>query len=60
MDRCASDSLPEVTVCRERESVLLTSRLADWSGFFASPVKASPDFMAEREDLPIQERSFGR
>lgn len=29
-----------------------------WPGFFASGLKVSSDFMAEREQLPVQERTF--
>ncbi|WP_213953501.1 MULTISPECIES: type II toxin-antitoxin system VapB family antitoxin [unclassified Variovorax] len=52
------DSVREVFIRREGESVILTPRPADWSGFFESPVVASPDFMADAERLPVQERSF--
>jgi antitoxin VapB len=38
--------------------VVLTPRPTDWSGFFASGMTASADFMAETERLPIQERRF--
>jgi hypothetical protein len=31
---------------------------ADWSGFFASGMTASADFMADSESLPIQKRTF--
>jgi antitoxin VapB len=58
MDFRFPDSVREVFIRREGESVILTPRPADWSGFFASPVKASPDFMADAERMPVQERSF--
>ena len=41
------DSVREVFICREGESVVLTPRPNDWSGFFASGMKASSDFMAD-------------
>lgn len=52
------ESVREVFIRREGESVILTPRPADWSGFFASSAKASADFMVDAERMPIQERSF--
>ena len=52
------ESVREVFIRREGESVILTPRPTDWSGFFATGMKASADFMAENERLPIQERTF--
>jgi antitoxin VapB len=52
------DSVHEVYIRREGESIVLTPRPPDWSGFFASGVRASDDFMADRERMPVQERSF--
>ena len=52
------DSVREVFIRREGESVVLTPRPTDWSGFFASGMTASSDFMVDRERMPIQERSF--
>ena len=52
------ESVREVYIRREGESVVLTPRPTDWSGFFASGVTVSADFMAEGERLPIQERTF--
>jgi len=51
-------SVREVFIRHEGESVVLTPRPNDWSGFFASASKASADFMADLERLPVQERSF--
>ena len=51
------ESVREVFIRREGESVILTPRPTDWSGFFAIGT-ASADFMAERERMPIQERKF--
>lgn len=51
------ESVREVFIRREGESVVLTPRPSDWSGFFATGT-ASADFMAERECMPIQERRF--
>jgi len=52
------DSVREVFIRREGESVVLTPRPTDWSGFFASGMTASSDFMVDRERMPIQERAF--
>lgn len=51
------DQVREVFIRREGESVILTPRPRDWSGFFACG-HASADFMADVERLPVQERSF--
>jgi len=53
-----ADSVQEVFIRREGESVVLTPRPTDWSGFFALGLKASDDFMSTSERLPIQEREF--
>jgi len=52
------ETVREVFIRREGESVILTPRPSDWSGFFASGAKASSDFMVGVERMPIQERSF--
>ena len=52
------DSVREVFIRREGESVVLTPRPTDWSGFFASGMTASSDFMVGDEPMPIQERAF--
>ncbi|MBQ0932839.1 type II toxin-antitoxin system VapB family antitoxin [Ideonella alba] len=52
------ESVREVFIRREGESVVLTPRPTDWSGFFALGLTASADFMAETERLPVQERRF--
>jgi antitoxin VapB len=53
-----ADSVHEVFIRREGESVILTPRPNDWAGFFASGQKASTDFMVDVKPLPVQERSF--
>lgn len=58
MDFRFPKSVREVFIRREGESVILTPRPADWSGFLASNLKASADFMSGVERLPVQERSF--
>ncbi len=52
------ESVREVFIRREGESVVLTPRPTDWSNFLASGLKASDDFMADRERMSIQERTF--
>ena len=52
------NSVREVFIRREGESVVLTPRPDNWSGFFASGMTASSDFMVEGERMPIQERAF--
>lgn len=52
------ESVREVFIRREGESVVLTPRPSDWSSFFASGMTASADFMADAERMPNQERSF--
>lgn len=52
------DGVREVFIRREGESVVLTPRPTDWSGFFASGLTATADFMADAERMPIQERTF--
>ena len=52
------ESVREVFIRREGESVVLTPRPTDWSGFFAPGMTASSDFMADSERMPIQERTF--
>jgi antitoxin VapB len=50
--RCP-ESVCEVFIRREGESVVLTPRPADWSSFFASGLTVSADFMAEAERMPV-------
>ncbi len=52
------EAVREVFIRREGESVVLTPRPSDWSGFFALAGKASADYMADDERMPVQERSF--
>jgi len=53
-----ADSVREVFIRREGESVVLTSRPTDWSSFFALGMTASEDFMSKRERLPVQESTY--
>jgi antitoxin VapB len=51
------DGMKEVFIRKVGEDIVLSPRPRDWSAFLASNVRASEDFMAEVEDLPVQERS---
>ncbi|MCL4819249.1 MAG: AbrB/MazE/SpoVT family DNA-binding domain-containing protein [Vicinamibacteria bacterium] len=46
----------EVYVRKEGEDVILSPRPRDWSAYLERAPVASPDFMADVEDLPVQER----
>jgi antitoxin VapB len=46
----------EVYIRKEGEQVILSPRPTSWDDFFDSSLRATEDFMAERLDLPPQER----
>ena len=48
----------EVYIRREGNDVILSPRPTDWGTYFESRVVASPGFMQNVEDLPLQERAF--
>jgi antitoxin VapB len=48
----------EVYIRREGDEVILSPRPTDWGTYFEDRVVASPDFMVNVEDLPLQERSM--
>ena len=48
----------EVYIRREGSDVILSPRPTDWGTYFESRVVASPGFMQNVEDLPLQERAF--
>jgi antitoxin VapB len=52
------EAVREVFIRREGQSIILTPRPNDWSGFFALKQKASAEYMADDARLPAQERSF--
>lgn len=52
------ESVREVFIRRQGESVVLTPCPADWTGFFASGMTASADFMVNSKRKLIQERRF--
>jgi antitoxin VapB len=50
------EGMKEVFIRRVGEDVVLSPRPTDWSGFLASDVRVSDDFIVDVEDLPVQER----
>jgi antitoxin VapB len=48
----------EVYITKEGDKVILSPKPTSWDDFFDSPLQATPDFLAKREDLPLQERAF--
>jgi antitoxin VapB len=51
------EGMQEVFIRKVGDDLVLSPRPADWREFLASKVRASDDFMADIEDLPVQERS---
>lgn len=50
------EGMKQVFIRKVGDDVILSPRPSDWSGFFASSVRATEDFMVDIEDLPVQER----
>lgn len=48
----------EVLIYREGEKVILCPKPSSWDDFFDSPLKATSDFMLERDEPPLQERDL--
>jgi len=48
----------EVYIHREGERVILSPKPSSWEDYLTGGPVAPADFMAEVEDLPVQERSF--
>lgn len=46
----------EVFIRKEGSDVVLSPRPLDWSSYFAEAPVASPAFLEDVEDLPVQER----
>lgn len=46
----------EVFIRKEGSDVVLSPRPSDWSSYLADAPVASPSFMENIEDLPVQER----
>jgi len=51
-------STSEVLIRRRGEEIILTPRPSSWSDYLDSDAVASSDFMADVEDLPVQERDL--
>lgn len=51
------EGMSEVFVRKVGEDLVLSPRPQDWSAFLDSGLRASDDFMASVEDLPVQERA---
>ncbi len=49
-------STAEVFIRKEGDDVILSPRPKDWGSFFETAPVASDAFMADVEDLPVQER----
>lgn len=48
----------EVFIKKENGCVILSDKPTSWNDFFNSPINVSADFMAERKELPAQEREL--
>ncbi|BBL75553.1 antitoxin [Methylomagnum ishizawai] len=48
----------EVFIRKEGDKVILSPKPESWDDFFDDPDRVTADFMAEREDLPPQEREL--
>ena len=50
------EGMKEVFIRKVGDEIVLSPRPRDWSGLLAAQVQVSDDFMADVEDLPVQER----
>lgn len=48
----------EVLIFKEGEKVILCPKPSSWDDFFDGPLKATSDFMLDRDDPPCQERDL--
>jgi antitoxin VapB len=48
----------EVFIRKRGKEVILSPKSSDWSEYLAKRTVASPEFMQDIEDLPVQEREF--
>lgn len=46
----------EVFIRKEGDDIILSPRPKTWAEYLATAPKASPDFMDDYRDLPVQER----
>jgi antitoxin VapB len=49
-------STAEVFIRKEEDDVILSPRPRDWRAYLEAALAASDSFMADVEDLPVQER----
>lgn len=52
------ERMKQVFIRKVGDDVILSTRPREWSAFPASGIRASDDFMAGVDDLPVQERGF--
>lgn len=52
------EGMKQVFIRKVGDDVILSPRPSDWRVFLASDVRASDDFMACVDDLPLQERGL--
>ena len=50
------EGMKEVFIRKVGDEIVLSPRPKDWSAFLAAEVRVSEDFMADVDDLPLQER----
>ena len=50
------EGMKEVFIRKVGHEIMLSPRPKDWSAFLAAGVRVSDDFMADADDLPLQER----
>jgi antitoxin VapB len=51
-------TVSEVFIRKQGDEVILSPRPRDWSAFLTSGATASPEYMENVEDLPVQERAL--
>jgi len=51
-------STSEVFIRKDGEDVILSARPENWSSYLTSGPVASPEFMDDVDDLPVQEREI--
>jgi antitoxin VapB len=51
-------NVSEVFIRKRGNDVVLSPRPASWEDYLKSGPVAPPDFMAQVEDLPVEERDF--
>lgn len=50
------EGMKEVFIRKVGNDIVLSPRPKDWTAFLAAGIQVSDDFMADVEDLPLQER----